>query len=175
MNWFKKLAYELRDEVFIDDSGFVYGADGDIGSSDHDSTVMETVLSCLDDFEELEIMDVMDLSEEQMQEVDNNYPGFVEYVVEGGLPKEYAVLKMGWIRVLGSSFEIGELSEEILNRIANYAYEETGGNGDVKITISERASNQMEEFTLGELMEALAAGSGVARFRMKARRPGGLY
>jgi len=129
----------------------------------------------LDDFDDLEILDIMDLSEEQMRQVDANYPGFVEYITGGGLPKEYAVLHMGWIRVNGVDFEVGQLSEKIMDRISDYVHDDTNGDLEIEFAISDRSSGRMEEFTLDELSQALQQGMGVALFRQKSRRPQGLY
>lgn len=179
MNWLQKIIAQtpLRDEVFIDDSSMVYGADGDIGPDDHDTTVLNTILgSSLDEFEELESLDPSDLNEDQWRRIDENFPGFIEYVVGGGgLPKEYAVLHMGWIRVQGSNFEMGQVTESALHNAANYAHEATDGNLGVTLTISDRTTGQMVDITLGELDEALQLGQGVNKIYMLDRRPEGLY
>jgi len=177
MNWLQKIvAQSLNEEVFIDDGGMVYYADGDIGPNNHDSTVLETVLSSsLDEFDELASLDPMDLNEEQWQRIDANYPGFIEYIAGGGLPKEYAVLKMGWIRVLQNTFEMGQVSEVALNHAADYAHEATDDNPGVTLYISDRSTNKMVPITLGELDEALQAGQAASKIYMLGRRPQGLY
>ncbi len=167
MNWLQKVA-QLRDEVFIDDSGFVYGADGDMGPDNHDTTVLHTVLGVLDDYEELTSLDPFDLTPEQMQVVEANYPGFMEF---GGQPRDYAVERMGWIRVHGSNFQIGRLDEEILHRIANFASEETN-NSDQNIDIEESRTGELTSMALGELCNSLDSGQGLMFIAMKKRRSG---
>lgn len=178
MNWLQRIAQiPLNEEVFIDDSGTVYGADGDIGPDDHDTTVLNTVLaSSLEEFEELESLDPAGLNEEQWRRINANYPGFIEYVVGGGgLPKEYAVLHMGWIRVQGSNFEMGQVTESALQDCSDYAHEATNGNLAIILTIADRNRNTMVDITLGELDEALQQGQGAAKVYMLSRRPQGLY
>ena len=139
--------------------------------------MLNTVLSSsLDEFEELESLDPSDLNEDQWRRINANYPGFIEYVVGGaGLPKEYAVLHMGWIRVQGSNFEMGQVTESGLQHCADYAHEVTGGNLDVTLTIADRSKNAMIDITLGELDEALQQGQGTVKIHMLSQRPQGLY
>lgn len=176
-NWLQRIAQiPLNEEVFIDDYGTVYGADGDIGPDNHDTTVLNIVLGSLDEFDELESLDPSVLDEDQWRRIDAEYPGFIEYVVGGGgLPKEYAVLHMGWIRVQGSNFEMGQVTESNLQHAADYAHESTNGNMAVTLTISDRATNKMIDITLGELDEALQQGQGTSKIYMLSRRPQGLY
>jgi len=176
-NWLRKIiAQSLRDEAFIDDSGEIYFADGDIGPNDHDTTVLETVLgSSLEEYEQLPSIDPMDLNEDQWRRINDNFPGFIEYVAKGGLPKEYAVLHMGWIRVLGNTFEIEKVTEAGLNHVANYVHDVTEGNPSTTIYISDRSNNKMIPISLEELEESLQQGQAAMKIYMLSRRPQGLY
>ena len=174
MNWLTKIC-QLKDEVFIDDTGFVYGADGDIGDTNHDGTVLEIIASCIqkDEMDDvgLRLYD-MNLTEEEMVTVENNYPGFLEY---SGLPKEYAVEHMGWIRVLEHNFEVQKVTEGALSNMLNYAAMEPGVNENTSMVINEKSTQNYVEMTIGELERALNEGRGAAQYYMKSRRPSNLY
>lgn len=173
MNWLQRIVMaDLVDEDFIDQDGEALAADGDIGDYNHDMRAMEHIIfSSLEDAEDIPSLDPQDLTEEQLQQIEVNFPGFMESVWTGQLlPKEFAVRSLGWIRVSDNRFEVQQVDEDVLQRIANYIYERGLGGEDIQFVINEYASQDMVDMGLLELAEALNAGNGMIAY-MKRKRP----
>jgi hypothetical protein len=178
MNWLQRIIIaQLTEEDFIDEDGNALAADGDLGDYNHDMRAMEHILFVsLDDAEELESLLPEDLTDEQTNQVEASFPGFTKLVWTGKiLPKEFAVMKMGWIRVVNSNFEVQEVDEHALRRIVDYIYENTVGSPNVTLWINERSTQNMVSMEFLELSEAVQAGQGTMKYQLLARRPQGLY
>ena len=175
-NWLQKIA-QLTEEDFIDEDGNSLAADGDIGDYNHDMRAMEHILGMsLDNMEELPSLSPEDLSQEQLNQIEANFPGFMENVWTGKLlPKEFAVINMGWIRVIDSNFEVQNVDEGALGRIVDYIYENTVGSPNLTFYINERSTQNLVSMQFLELSEAVQAGQGVMKYRMLVNRPEGLY
>lgn len=98
--------------------------------------------------------------------VELSFPG---YLAERGMPKDYAVRHLGWIRVVDSMFTLWQVNEQSLKHIYDFAFEETG-NMNVEIEIYELSTNTALPFTIGELYAAIQTGNAMAAYQMKKRR-----
>jgi len=176
MNWLQRLA-QLTEEDFIDEDGNALAADGDVGDYNHDMRAMEHILySSLDDVDELASLAPEDLSEEQLHAIEANFPGFMENVWTGKLlPKEFAVMNMGWIRVIDANFEVQNVDENALRRIVDYIYKNTVGSPQLTFYINERSTQNLVSMQFLDLAEAVHSGQGTMKYRMLANHPQGLY
>ncbi|MHA2279756.1 MAG: hypothetical protein ACXAC5_02515 [Promethearchaeota archaeon] len=177
MNWLQRIIAQLTEEDFIDEDGTALAADGDVGEYNHDMRAMEHILGMsLEDTEEIESLWPGDLTDEQLDQVEATFPGFTELVwTEKLLPKEFAVLRLGWIRVINNNFEVQTVNEDALQRIVNYVYENTVGSPNLTLHINETSTQNFVSMQFLELAEAVQAGQGTMKYQMLARRPQGLY
>lgn len=102
---------------------------------------------------------------EEMVALQQLWPGYLEFT---GQPKDYAVMHLGWIRVMGSNFELQNVTEEALKEIVGHIYEVAPeGNDELEICINEHATQAYECYTSGELETKVKMGQGVADFRRR--------
>lgn len=122
-NFSKKLdeAYNnnLSGEYWIIDGVSMY-ADGDIGQYNHEGYVIDYILSNYGiDYDEYDRMSLDELLElgmtpEEIEVVDYN---------NNKDPREYAIRKFGWIRIINNEVECYVVNKSTLNEIADGLYD----------------------------------------------------
>ncbi len=171
------LAQEV--EVFIDEDGNALGAGGGdyMGEDDHELVALKRAIEgTLEEWEidVLEIWEVAALNQEQQQRVDAANPGFVQHM-QTGLAKEYAVEHWGWIRVHGTNFEVHQVTDEALSRMAGYAEFDLEMSPDRAISINEQSTGAYVDMTIQNINEYVQMGQGASMYQRLARQPPGLY
>lgn len=130
-------AEDLSGEWWIDDSGDATFADGDVGDYTHAMVALEAALGIdLEDSNAPEIIPMEPLSPEAMaylEEIDSPSEA-VEFLKDGADPRDYAIIHMGWIRVMDNNFQVWTFDNGALVRIGDFLSEMTeDDSGNVNI------------------------------------------
>ncbi len=139
-NWYQLLKTSQGDEWWIDDSGSVYFADGDVGDYNHAMVAFEAALGIsLDDLDAPQMAVMEPLSQEAIEWLlaQGAPTEAVEALKGGSDPRDYAVNHMGWKRLEGNIIETKTLTSSDLDIIVRGLWDIYGE--DVK---------NMEDFTI---------------------------
>ena len=114
----------LSGEWWLDEMGTEQYADGDVGDYNHAFAALGSALGVdLEDPSAPEIIAFDPLSQEAVQWLLDNgaSPEAVEYFKDGADPRDYAVERMGWIRMAGDNAQCWNFDQDALERMADFA------------------------------------------------------
>lgn len=119
-------------EWWIDGSGYVQFADGDIVDMNHAAMALQSIMSYADvDIDDPNIPEIAameslsDEAEEYLKER-NVDPKVIEFLGVGGDPREWMIENHGWIRLIGSSAELWRWDQETLELLRDGVFEAWG-------------------------------------------------
>lgn len=172
MNWFIKLfginkISSLDGEWFIDDNGFATFADGDISDDNHESLALSAIIS-----DELILRRFFDkkLTKKDIQIINKDHPGFLNYMERGGEAREWMIKKHNWIRVHGSHFQLNKLDNDSLNRIYNFINEQLDDESNIDLYISD-STGKNTNFSLEQLDSAIESGDPISFLTIRLNQP----
>jgi hypothetical protein len=167
---------EIRGEWWLDDSGQSTFADGDVGDADHARVAFESALgiSFEDADEDMPQMfpheKLSDAAVAWLREQGADEEA-IQYLKRGKDPREYAMKKMGWIRVKNHMFQAAEFNDNALKNIQNFIFEEIEHpeESEVEVTVEELSSNKVYDVPIKYLVMERATAEGLKRFADRRR------
>jgi hypothetical protein len=141
----KILAESFRGEAWIDDTGIEHGVD----ESDHASEALWSALG-IDPEEHIEIQEFSiyphhSLSSgaiEWLRSVGSPEDA-IAYFAKGKDPRDWALEKLGWIRVVNDNFQVWGIDSAKLDRILDVAEQYREGDEDKPIRIEDLQSGNV--------------------------------
>ena len=165
---------ELNGEYFIDDTGYASYADGDVGDYNHEILATEAMIG--DEQLGERFGDYMHgsgqpLTDEERQAIDDNEPGFLDYMERGGEAREWVIEKHNWIRVHGENFQLMTFDQDAIKRIADFLGKQLMDEVDeeTEVCIDEMSSGRMECFSPQEIFDAKQDPNKATRLLLKMR------
>lgn len=164
---------ELNGEYFIDDSGYASYADGDTGDYNHEMLAVEAMIGdeqLGERFGDYMYVSGQPLTEEERQAIDDNEPGFLDYMERGGEAREWVIEKHNWIRVHGENFQLMNFDQDAIKRIADFLGEQLmDADEESEVCIEEKSSGRMECFSPQEIFDAKQDPNKATRLLLKMR------
>jgi hypothetical protein len=167
---------KLRGEWWLDDSGQSTFADGDIGDANHEMVAMESALGISfenPDEDMPEMIPHEKLSNEAVswlrdQGVDE---AAIDHFKRGKDPRDYAMNKMGWVRVKDNMFQASAFNDNALKNIQNFIFEniEHPEEAEGEVMVEEMSTNNVYELPIKYLVMEQATAEGLKKFADRRR------
>lgn len=165
----------MNGEWWIDEGGQTTFADGDVGDMNHEIVAFRAALG-IDPEEHPDAPEMypgVPLSNEAitwLQANDANEEA-IKFLKNGLDPRAYALRHMNWIRVKDDNFQMWDFNDDAMNRIADFIYEETGGDldDDAEIYVEQLKDHKTWSIPAEKLLAAGATSTGLQQYAQKYR------
>jgi len=170
------LSESLRGEFWIDDSGQDTFADGDYGDVNHEGYAFFSALGIDSDSKEVRDLDIypghITSKAARWLRAEGASKDAVAFFVKGGDARDWAMEKMGWIRVDDSLFQVHGLDDKKLERIFDFVWEDKEYEPDGAITIEDLKTKKSYEISYAEMDSINTTGDLFRKQDPDIRAPG---
>jgi CYTH domain-containing protein len=160
----------LNGEWWIDDSGASEFADGDIGDYNHAMRAFEGALSIsLEDAPEIIMFEPLTNEAIEWLKSQEASEEAIEYLKDGSDPRDYAMERLGWIRVQDGNFQVQSFDDEALSRIAGFLLDEVedAEQSEDMITIEQYSDNELFVLPIKLVASSAATTNGLKTYARK--------
>jgi hypothetical protein len=156
----------MTGEWWIDVNGEALFAEGDIGDYNHAMHAFEAALEIsLEDPKAPEMIVFDPLSDEAITwlKEQGSSAEAIEYLKDGSDPRDYALEKLGWIRVHDGNFQVMNFDDNAKERIAEFIANELpdAEKSDEIITIEQNSDHELFTLPVNKIMHPDATADGL--------------
>jgi CYTH domain-containing protein len=162
----------LNGEWWIDDTGVSEFADDNIGDYNHAMHAFEGALGVsLEDPNAPEIIMFEPLTNEAIEWLRSQKASeeALEYLKDGSDPRDYAMERLGWIRVQDGNFQVQNFDDEALSRIAGFLFDEveSAEQSEDMVTIEQYSNNELFILPIKLVVSSAAVADGLKTYANK--------